>query len=391
MQSRPGFPTTQPSPDVLIVGGGIVGSSIAYHLSLIGSRVLLLERDHLASGASGVAPGMLAAQVEAHYDDDFFNLALLGRAEHQPLAEALREEVGLDVECRATGILRVALDEAERVDLQRRMRWQTARGLRVEWIEPGELGKLEPLLAGVTGRLLAGGMWFPDERQVTSTRLVQGLAAASVKRGAQIAEGSSVVELETRGERIFAVRTSGGVITAGTVVLAAGVWSGELGRRAGLEIPVAPVKGQILTLRALQRAPRSVIWGGHCYLVPRPDGQVLLGATEEEGNYDPRPTLAGVGALSEAALEFLPWAGQLVVEGTRAGLRPAAPDRFPIIGRAPGLENLVLATGHFRNGVLLGPLTGRLVAQMIQDGVVAPEIAPFAPRRFQKLPTNAPS
>lgn len=128
--------------------------------------------------------------------------------------------------------------------------------------------------------------------------------------------------------------------------------------------------------------PRQVIWSGDCYLVPRVDGQVILGATVEDGNYDARPTLAGVGALSEAALEFLPWAGQLIFEGVWAGLRPAAPDRFPIIGRAPGIAGLIVATAHFRNGILLGPLTGRWVTQLIQDGTLAPELATFGPDRF---------
>lgn len=342
----------------------------------------MLEREHLAAGASGVAAGMLAPQVEAPFDDPFFDLTLRGRAEHPPLAATLLDDVGLDVECRQTGILRVAKDEAERVDLQRRLRWQVARGLRAEWLEPGDLGSLDPLLGGVVGRMLAGGLWLPDEGQVRGPRLVQALAAAAVKRGARFVEGAWVGGFVTAGDRVVGVRTPGGTIEAGTTVLAAGVASGDLARGVGLSLPIAPVKGQIITLRALQRVPRQVIWSGDCYLVPRVDGQVILGATVEDGNYDARPTLAGVGALSEAALEFLPWAGQLIFEGVWAGLRPAAPDRFPIIGRAPGIAGLIVATAHFRNGILLGPLTGRWVTQLIQDGTLAPELATFGPDRF---------
>ncbi len=369
-------------PDVLVVGGGVIGCSIVYALALRGARVALLERDHLAAGASGVAAGMLAPQVEAAFDDPFFDLTLRGRADHAPLAAALLDDVGLDVECRATGIVRVALDEAERVELQRRWRWQTARGLRAEWLEPADLGQREPLLAGATGRMLAGGLWLPDEGQVRSPRLVQALAAASVKRGARIDEGIWAVAFAREGDRISGVQTPAGPRRAGTFVLAAGVWSGDLARSAGVSLPVTSVKGQIVTLRALSRAPRHVIWSGDCYLVPKPEGQVILGATMEEGNYDRRPTLAGVGALAEAALEFLPWAGQLVVEGVWGGLRPAAPDRYPIVGRAPGLTNLVLATAHYRNGVLLGPLTGRWVADLIQTGMLGPDLAPFGPERL---------
>lgn len=384
--SRPGHPTATPAPDVAIVGGGVIGCSIAYHLSLSGARVLLLERDRLASGASGVAAGMLAPQVEAPFDDPFFALTLLGRAEHAPLAQALLDDVGLDVEYRETGIVRIARDEAERVELQRRLRWQTARGLRGEWLEPGELGKIEPLLGGVVGRLLAGGSWLPDEAQVRGARLVQALAAAGVKRGAVVREGTWVTDVVTDGARVSGLRVRGpGLgeqVSAGQYVLAAGVWSADLIRTTGLTLPVAPVKGQILTLRSLDPFPRHVIWSGECYLVPKVDGQIVLGATEEDGNYDAHPTLAGLGALSEAALEYLPWAGRLAVEGMWAALRPAAPDRYPIVGRAPGLENLVLATAHFRNGVLLGPLTGRVVADLVQGQPIAPDFAPFGPERF---------
>jgi glycine/D-amino acid oxidase-like deaminating enzyme len=186
------------------------------------------------------------------------------------------------------------------------------------------------------------------------------------------------VGFQTSGERVTGVRTPSGVVEADTFVLAAGVWSADF----GLGLPVAPVKGQIATLRTLNETLRQVVWGGECYLVPRVDGEVILGATQEDGNYDARPTLAGIGALSEAALELLPWAGQLVLEGVWAGLRPAAPDRYPIVGRAPGLTNLYVATAHFRNGVLLGPLTGRLVAQHILTGAPSPELAPFGPSRF---------
>lgn len=368
--------------DVAIVGGGVIGCSIAYYLALAGQKVVVLEREHLAAGASGVAAGMLAAQVEAPFANPFFDLTVQGRAEHAPLAEQLLADVGLDVECRTTGILRVASTESERVDLQRTLKWQSARGLRGEWIEPQHLGECEPLLAGVAGRLLAGGAWFPDEAQVRGPRLVQALAAASVKRGARMLEGTWALGFSTAGERVTGVRTPAGTLEADTYVLAAGVWSPDLVRDLGLELPVGPVKGQIATLRALNQTLRQVVWSGDCYLVPRVDGQVVLGATQEDGNYDARPTLAGIGALSEAALELLPWAGQLVLEGVWAGLRPAAPDRYPIVGRAPNCRNLFLATAHFRNGVLLGPLTGRLLANHILSGTESAELRPFGLARF---------
>jgi len=342
----------------------------------------VVERSQLAAGASGVAAGMLAPQVEAPFADTFFEVALIGRAEHGPLAERLFAEVGLDVEYRKTGILRVARTEAERADLQRQYRWQAARGLACEWVESAQLGEWEPLLAGVAGRLLAGGLWLADEGQVRSPRLVQALASAAVRNGARFIEGTWVTGFSMRGERVTGVSTPVGAFHAETVVLAAGVWSPDLARQIGLLVPVVSVKGQLLSLRGLGRTPRQVIWSGECYLVPRPDGEVVLGATEEEGNYDARPTLAGLNRLTEAALEVVPAVGGFVVEGTWAGLRPAAPDRHPIVGWAPGVEGLFLATAHYRNGVLLGPLTGRRVADHILHGAPLEELAPFGPERF---------
>lgn len=382
--SLPSRPTLEPAPDVLIVGGGIVGCSIAYRLAKNGARVLLLERTQLASGASGVAAGMLAPQVEAPFRDSFFDLGVKGRAMHGPLAEELLDEVGLDVEYRQTGVLRVARTEAERVELQRQGRWQAEAGYSAEWLEPEEIGAREPLLRGVAGRMLAGGVWLPEEGQVRSPRLVRALATGALRHGAAIQEGSSVLGLESAGDRITGVRTPTGVISGETTVLAAGVWSGELARLAGIELPVVPVKGQTLTLRALDALPRHVIWGDHCYLVPKVDGEIVVGATEEEGVYDARPTLAGLSWLSSEALSLVPRAGRFNVEHAWAGLRPAAPDRRPIVGRVPNLGGLVVATAHFRNGVLLGPLTGQRVADLILLDRASPDLAPYGPERFAR-------
>jgi len=367
---------------VLIVGGGIIGCAIAYHLACLGVRATVLERTHLAAGPSGVAAGILAPQVEAPFADAFFELGLLGRAEHAPLAEQLLEESGLDAEYRPSGILRVARDEAERAEMQRLVRWQKARELRVDWLEPAELGGCEPLLSGVAGRLLAGGIWLPDEAQVRTPRLVQALATAAVRRGARIREATAAHALLTEADRVVGVRTATGEIRAEVTVLAAGIWTNELARLIGITVPVGPVKGQLLHVRSLAAAPRQVLWCGDCYLAPKADGQIILGATEEDGNYDARPTLAGMGQLIDAALELAPAIGNFTVEGIQTGLRPASPDRRPIVGWAPGLRGLMIATAHFRNGVLLGPLTGRLVADQIVNGSAAKQFAPFGLERF---------
>ena len=385
MRSFPGQPSVEPALDVIVVGAGIIGCSVAFYLAQTGRNVLVLERDQIGAGPSHVAPGMLAPQVEAHYDDAFFALTLAARAEHAPLAALLRDMVGIDVECRATGALRVAADEAERAELRRRLSWQQARGLRVEWLEPENLGACEPLLQGPSGRRLLGGLWFPDEAQVRAVRLVRALALASARQGVRFLEGIGVQRFMMDGSRVKGVHAGGRTFSAESFVVTAGVGSADLGESVGITIPVRPVKGQVIHLQALDRAPAHILWAGHCYLVPRVDGEVVLGATEEDGNDDPRPTLAGLALLATEALELVPTIGAVRFATVQGGLRPATPDRYPIIGWAPTIENLLIATEHFRAGILLGPLTGKYVAQMLNQGAIVEEIRPFGLERLASV------
>ena len=369
-------------PDVLIVGGGVIGCAIAYAAVSAGLRVTLIEGERLGAGASGAAAGMLAPQVEAPQPDDFFAFGLAGRAEHAGLAPILLEEAGLDVEYRQTGIVRIALEEREAVDLRGRAAWQRNQGLIAEWLDPEQVGQREPAFAGAAGRRLVGALWLPEESQVRSPRLVQALAIASIRRGATFREGLPAVALQSAGDRIVAVQTPAGPLPAGTVVLAAGAWSGTLATTAGIHLPVEPIKGQIIALGSLMRVPQHILWSGDCYVAPKTDGQVIVGATEERAGFDRRPTLSGLLQLALGATSLLPELGRLTVETQWGGLRPAVPDRLPVIGWAPGYRNLMLATAHYRNGVLLGPLTGRLVTELLLRQEPSWDLSPYAPQRL---------
>jgi glycine oxidase len=326
--------------------------------------------------------GMLAPQTEAHQPDDFFAFGLAGRAEHTRLAPLLQEEAGMDVEHRQTGILRLALEEREAVDLRGRATWQTARGLTATWLSPEQVGDLEPAFAGAAGRRLVGALWLPEEGQVRSPRLVQALATAAIRRGATLREGLPAMGLERDGDRIGGVHTAVGLLRAGAVVLAAGAWSGALAGGIGLPLPVEPIKGQIIALGSLMRAPRHILWSDQCYVAPKADGLVVIGATEERTGFDRRPTLSGMLQLALGATTLLPELGRLPVIAQWGGLRPAVPDRLPVIGLAPGYRNLYLATAHFRNGVLLGPLTGKLVTELLQQRAPSWDLAPYSPERL---------
>ena len=365
-----------------MVGGGVVGCSVAYHCAEAGLRVTVLERDRLGAGASGAAAGMLAPQVEAHQPDAFLDFCLAGRAEHHVLAERLRDEADLDVEYRRTGVLRLALEEREAVDLRGRAGWQQRRGLAAEWLEGADLARLEPAFAGAAGRRLVGALWLPDEAQVRSPRLVRALATAAIRRGATFQEGTPVLGILTQSGRVTGVRTYQGTVPAERVVLAAGAWSGPLAETGGFAVPVEPIKGQIVALGALMQPPRHILWSGECYVAPKVDGELVVGATEEHAGFDSRPTLSGLLQLATGATDLLPALGRLPVLSQWGGLRPATPDRFPVIGAAPQVAGLYVATAHYRNGVLLGPLTGRIVADLMQGRPPCVDVTAYTPARF---------
>lgn len=371
-----------PTPDVLVVGAGVIGCSIAYACVKAGLRVTVVERDRIGAGASGASAGMLAPQVEAHHPDSFFSFGLAGRAEHEMIAAQLRDEAGLDVEYRKTGIFRVALEERDAVDLQARAVWQREHGLAAQWMASDELARAEPMFAGAVGMRVVGALWLPDESQTRSPRLVRALATAAIQRGADFREGQPVTGLVHDGRRVTGIMTPAGVLKAGTTVLSAGVWSASIAAASGVALSVEPIRGQILALRTLTRSPKHILWTHDCYIAPKVDGQLVIGATEERAGFDSHPTMSGMLQLAIAATDVLPELGRLPIEAQWAGLRPASPDRLPIIGWAPGYDGLFLATAHFRNGVLLGPLTGRLVAEMVQGNRPSYDIAEYTPQRF---------
>jgi len=344
-----------------VVGGGVIGCALAYALSRRGTPVLLLERDHLAAGASYGAGGMLAPQVEADRPGTLLEMGLRSRGLFPDWCSGLGGAVGLDV----SGILRVVSAEHGAAELRARAAWQVAAGLQARLCSPAECAELCP---GLAAPVL--GLWVPDG-QIDALRLTLALAEAAARQGTEIREGVTVT-----GLRDGAVDTTAGPMTADTVVLAAGAWSGLVA-----PIPVAPIKGQRLMLRHTGRPLPLTLWSDGCYLVPKPGGRILVGGTEEPGaGFDRRVTAAAVATLAAAAAATLPALAAAEVQECWAGLRPGTPDHLPLLGRLPGAQRTWLATGHYRNGILLAPLTAQLMAAAILDGASLP--AACAPDRF---------
>lgn len=390
------------SHDVAVVGAGLIGLSCAWRAAQRGMSVVVLERGRDAGlAASGVAAGMLAPVTEADFGEEaLLRLNLAGREAWPAYAAELEERSGLATGYRETGALVVAVDRDDAEELRRQHAFQRSLGLGAEWLGAREARRREP---GLSPRV-AGAIDAPHEGQADPPAVVRALREAAARAGVELRLGVEARSLETEGGRVtgVAVRSSGveagaaagdadreadEVVPARAVVVAAGPWSPALAP-AGDGPPVRPVKGQILELRVRGGMPPPlgrIVRTPRCYLVPRADGRVVLGATVEEQGFDTTVTADGVFRLLEAAWEVLPEVGELELVRARAGLRPSSVDNSPVVG-AGEPDGFVWATGHHRNGVLLAPITGAAVASLLAGGEPPLELEPFGPGRFAEAP-----
>jgi len=365
--------------DAIVVGAGAIGLACAWRAAQRGLRVRVLERDAPASGASGVAAGMLAPVGEATWGEErLVELALASHRSWPGFAAELESASRAAVGHLPLGALHAALDRDEAEELRRRFELMRELGLEAEWLRPREARELEPGLAP----RCAAAVHAPHEAGADPRALVAALGAAAEREGVEVRTGAEVVEGLIAGNAIEGVRTAGGAEhRADRVVLAAGAWSAAKWLPAAARPPVRPVKGEILTLRAATPPSRRIVVTERVYVVPRGDGQVVVGATVEERGFDLAVTAGGVLELLREGYRALPELVELELVETVAGLRPGTPDNAPLIG-VGALDGLVLATGHFRNGILLAPVTADAVAALLCGEEPAAELAVADPRRF---------
>lgn len=371
--------------DVVVVGAGVIGLACAWRAAAAGMRVRVLEREQPGSGTSAVAAGMLAPVGEASWGEDaLLGLGLASAQAWPQFAADLEREAALPVAYRPSGALHVALDSDETAELRRRFELIDSHGLAAEWLTPSAARELEPGLAPGC----AGAVFAPAEASVDPRALCVALAVAVEVCGGEIRSEAEVVEPILEGRRLAGVKTADGVEhRAAATVLAAGCWSGALGwLPADARPPVRAVKGQILTLRGPESEPacERIVATERVYAVPRADGRLIVGATVEELGFDMRVTAGGVHELLREAYRVLPDIAELELTETLAGMRPGTPDNAPIIGWG-ALDGLLIATGHFRNGVLLAPVTGEAIAALLMGRDPAHDIAAFSPARFAEI------
>ena len=357
------------APDCLIVGGGIIGVSLALELAVEKMAVVVLERGAAAREASWAAAGMLAPTSEHHQHPAMEALVSAGSALYPRWLSSLCQLCPLDVGHRTEGTLVVAFSEQDFADLT---------GLPGERLTAAELRRLEPALSD----RISSGVYLKNDQQVDNRRLLDSLWQAATRAGVGLRPRTEVRALLSASGRVTGVQIADkSRMEADFVVDAAGAWAGQLGEAAARLAPTRPVRGQMLSLRAEPAPVRHVVRSPRAYILPRASGRLVIGSTMEDAGFDKSVTPAGLAGLLAGAREILPTSAQCAFEEAWAGLRPDTPDHLPILG-ATDMEKLYVATGHFRNGILLAPITARLLADGILGRTTSIPLEPFSPLRF---------
>lgn len=374
--------TQDKSTDVIVIGGGIVGASIAYRAARAGLSVTLAERGQCGCGASWAGAGIVDPGSEARTDP----LAKLRRASvalYPDFVAELRERSGIDPQMIRCGMLDLITDDNQAAAADREVKAAAGRLTAdgkpaVERLTTDQVLSIEPALS----HDIRGARLVREALQVRNPRLMFALRLACIHAGVRLLEHTPVEDLIVEGNHVVGVQTPDGGLWAGQVVLAAGAWSSRIDRRIKNIIDVHPVRGQIVLLEQTPPPFKHVIMSGKKYLVCRADGKVLCGTTEEPGaGFDTRNTAGGVSKILNFACRYVPSLKSAALLQTWAGLRPASSDGKPYIGRAPNLEGLIAATGHFRSGLTLAPITAEIVVQLLQSRTPEFDLAPFAPGR----------
>jgi glycine oxidase len=360
---------------ITVVGAGIIGCAVAHELVSRGASVDVIDMRGTARGATQASAGILAPYVEGHIEP-MLHLGVLSLSIYEGFVARVADDAGHAIEYERSGTLQVALNADEAAELEAAASHLAANGVSHTLMNGDEARRLEPLLS----RRAVSALLLPQHGYVRAVDLTSALAAAIARRGVATTV-STVQRIEPRTTDVVAI-TSTGSIESDAVVIAAGSWTSTLARPVVQPPPVHPVRGQLLQLHFPQRPLSRVVWGSGCYLVPWRDGSLLVGATVEHVGFDESATVAGVGHLLDSSAALLSATTTARFDAVRVGLRPGTPDELPLIGPSSTMRGVYYATGHYRNGVLLAPLTARLVADLVIDGRRATELDLMRPDRF---------
>ncbi|MGH2496895.1 MAG: glycine oxidase ThiO [Ktedonobacteraceae bacterium] len=364
--------------DVVIVGGGVIGCSIAYHLRKAGVSVTVVEQGEIGAEASSAAAGLLAPLGSLAGPGPFADLLLASFALFPALAPELEDVSGIRMEYERTGALRVVRNPKNVSNLRKRMKAWQPLGLQMRWLTGEEARQLEPTLAPD----VCAALYAPEESQVKASQVVKAFGQAAANLDAKLLSHTRITGIQQQHGRVTAIVTSqGDSIACHHLVVATGAWSAQWSEWLDIQLAVVPQRGQILALRQPAPPLRHIIFGEAAYLAPKQDGTVVAGATKEEVGFDKQLTAGGVAWLLSTANRLIPSLEQSAIESMWAGLRPKTPDNLPILGPAPGWENVTLATGHGSVGIMLSAITGQTLAELLVTGAAPELIRPFALER----------
>jgi len=361
---------------VLVVGGGIIGCATAYELAKAGCRVSVFERSTTGAEASSAAAGLLAP-LGASNDTNFARLALASWRLYPDVVRELQERTRIDVEYVTRGTIYPMSVTGTRRDAEE---WAINKDLGVEALEGADVQALEPALSPK----IRHAIFVKGDHWLNNQRLVLAYAQAAAAVGVELNTGTNVSRLIVEGGKVRALVTGGGRVDGDVVLLAAGAWSAELMAPLGAPLRIEPRRGQMI---ALAHVPPVLTYcvHGEAYMAPRPSGELIVGATVERAGFQRAVTAEGIAGLLRAAIELVPSLRELPIARTWCGFRPWAPDSLPVLGPWPGVAGLFVATGHFRNGILLAPITARLLTEWITGKALSVDVPDFLPDRFLRV------
>ncbi|MBM7573598.1 glycine oxidase ThiO [Aquibacillus albus] len=360
--------------DSIIIGGGVIGCSIAYSLSKRNKSVLLIEKNEIGCESSRAAAGMLGVQAELDKQTPLFELARLSREMFPSIGKELRQHTNIDIELIQNGQLKIAYSEEDVEAFQSIAEWQSSIGEEVSWLNKNALLNLEPCLS----EKAKGALYFPNEGHVSAPPLTQAFAKAAAALGTKIREYCEVEALLEDNGVIHGVQTNAGTFYSESVVVATGAWSRKwLPDEMKQDDYLYPVKGEAFAVKTHYPFIHRTIFTKECYIVPKKGGELIVGATMKSHTFDQNVSLQGISKLMNKAQQILPIIADTTVDRFWSGIRPMTHDETPYLGEHPDLERLFFATGHYRNGILLSPITGKLMAELITDKSPSFDLSPF--------------